>query len=70
MAIERYKVVVCPKCGRPAITTAEKSYRCRFCGRTSGMARMYRDGYIHIITRDYDEAIKKYMKVVERFIGL
>jgi len=64
----RYKVVVCPRCLRPAITYAEKSYRCRVCGRTSSMAKLYEDGLVVAITEDYEKAREVYRGVVERGI--
>jgi len=54
---KKYKVVICPKCGRVQAVMAVKRFKCRFCGHSRPMHEM-RIYYATDDGRKVPEAVK------------
>lgn len=49
-----YKIVNCSKCGQLQVTSAKKSFLCKYCGKTCEISR----AMVHFQTVDPDEALR------------
>jgi hypothetical protein len=57
----KYKLVGCPKCGRPQITTATKSFKCQYGEATPRCKYQckYNKILVHFSSDDYNEVLNQ-----------
>ena len=49
-----FQVASCPRCQKPQLTTATKTFGCKYCGKVSDMATIK----VHFSTSSHGEALR------------